>query len=208
MKGRLGLGARCWRGTAGVVLMCLAVPAAVGAPITYVFSGPASGTLGATPFAGAQVTVTANADTAGIGPQGPGVFCVDSSGMTITIAGLGTSTTTAANYVFVNQAASVWGYTNGTCAAPIGDWLDVANGLAATYGLATAIGPTTGVQGFAGSVSTTNGVLTFTAPPVTFQAIPATFAAIPTLSPWAVLMLVVLIAAAAFFFSGRRPANR
>ena len=51
---------------AGMVMLCVLAPAAFGAPITYVFSGPATGTLGATPFTNAQVTVTGTADTANI----------------------------------------------------------------------------------------------------------------------------------------------
>jgi hypothetical protein len=57
---------RFWRGIASVILFCLGAPSAIGTPITYVFSGSATGTLGAAPFTGAQVTVTGIADTVNI----------------------------------------------------------------------------------------------------------------------------------------------
>ena len=44
-----------------LVLLCVAAPAAMGAPTTYVFSCQASGTLCATTFTGAQTTVTGTA---------------------------------------------------------------------------------------------------------------------------------------------------
>jgi hypothetical protein len=55
---------QCSRMFAGAtLLLCLAAPSAFAAPITYTFSGPVSGTLGATSFTNAQITVVATGDT-------------------------------------------------------------------------------------------------------------------------------------------------
>jgi hypothetical protein len=207
MKGNLRLRVRWWSGIASaVVLLCLAAPAAIAAPITFVFSGPATGTLGATPFTGAQVTVTGTADTANVtGRAGnPAVPCINLTSVTVNIAGVGSATTTSPNYVFDNPASTVWGFTNGTCASPIGDYLDVTNPLAASYGLVTSIGPTSGVQAFAGGVNTTAGILTFTSVPLTFQAALATATPLPTLSQWGLLLLALALGAVAAFFLRRR----
>lgn len=207
MKCTLTLRGRFGAGIAGVVLLCLGSPSAMGAPITVVFSGPATGTLGATPFTGALVTATGIGDTADITSPLPNVLCINLNSVSINVAGVGSATATGPNVVFDNQAAPGWGLTNGTCAAPIGDWLDQANPLAATYGLSTSIGPTTGTAIRGGSVNTTAGVLTLTVAPATFQATVA--APIPSLSPWTLLLLgLVLAGVAALFLRGRTLANR
>src|SRR5450759_1567909 len=124
-------------GIAGLIgLLCLAASAAIGAPATFVFSGQASGTSGATPFVNALVTVAGTADTANLtGRLGnPAVPCLNLTNVTVNIVGVGSSTTTSPTYVFDNPASSIWGMTNGTCAAPIGDYLDNTNPAASTYG--------------------------------------------------------------------------
>ena len=203
MNCNLGLRRRFWRGIASVVVpLCLAVPAAIGAPITYVFSGPASGTLGVTVFSGAQTTVTGTADTVNITVNGGGDPCINLTSVTINIAGVGSATTTGPNLLFDNQTNQIWGFENGTCAAGLADWLDVINPLAATYGLVTSIGPTTGALDVRSSVATTAGTLMFTAPPLTFQATlgiappPAASVAVPTVSEWGLALLALMLAGA------------
>ncbi len=189
-----------------LVLLCLAAPAAMGAPITYVFSGQASGTLGATPFTGAQTTVTGTADTANITTNGSDP-CINLTGVvTIVIAGVGSATTTGANLIFSNHTSSVWGFENGTCASGLQDWLDVDDPAAATYGLVTSIGPSTGALDVRGGVATTAGTLQFSSPPLTFQATlgsgppppppPASSTAIPTVSEWGLALLAFMLAGA------------
>ena len=211
MKCNLRLRRQFWSGVASVVvLLCLAAPAAIGAPITYVFSGPASGTLGATPFTNAQTTVTGTADTVNITVNGGGDPCINLTSVTINITGVGSATTTGPNLMFDNPGNQIWGFENGTCASGAGDWLDVDNPLAATYGLVTAIGPTTGALDVRGSVATTAGTLFFTAPPLTFQATlgqappPAAAAPIPTLSEWGLALLALMLAAAGLLVVRRR----
>ncbi len=202
MNCNFGLRSRFWRGIASVVVpLCLAVPAAIGAPITYVFSGPASGTLGATVFTGAQTTVTGTADTLNITVNGGGDPCINLTSVTINIAGVGSATTTGPNLMFDNQVGQVWGFENGTCGAGLPDWLDVDTPAAATYGLVTSIGPTTGALDVRSSVATTAGTLMFTAPPLTFQATlglapPAASVAVPTVSEWGLALLALMLAGA------------
>ncbi len=209
MKGCLALRKCLWGGVAGVVLSCLAAPVAIAAPITYVFSGPATGTLNGTPFTGANVTVTVTADTANIVLAAPGIPCVPAKSVAINIAGVGSVTATAANVVFDNQSTDVWGTTNGTCTVAAGDWIDQDNALAATYGLATSLGPTTGTAFGGGNtiVPTTGGPLQFSADPLTFQATlgaAAAVTAVPTLGQFELLLLgLVLTALAAFLL--RQP---
>jgi hypothetical protein len=204
MKGCLAL-RKCLRGgVAGVVLSCLAAPAAIATPITYVFSGPATGTLNGTPFTDTNVTVTATADTANIVLADPGIPCVPATSVVVNITGVGAVTATAANVVFDNQSTSVWGTTNGTCAAAAGDWIDQDNALAATYALATSLGPTTGTTFGGGNavVPTTGGPLQFSADPLTFQATLGAKAAvtpIPALGPLELLLLGLMLTVSAVF---------
>jgi hypothetical protein len=163
---------RFWNGLAGILLCCLVVPAARGIPLTYVFSGPASGTLGATAFTGAQVTVTGTADTANVSTLGavPADPCINLTSLTINIAGLGSATAITPSVFIDSPALSAWGILSGSCPGPAINWVVESNPLAATYGIITALGPATGTQLAGGSLPTTAGTLTFTAVPLTFQA--------------------------------------
>jgi hypothetical protein len=198
-----------WLRTAmvGMVMFCVVAPAAFGAAVTYVFSGPATGSLGSTPFTNAQVTVTGTADTANIVLIGPVTPCVNLTGVTIAIAGVGTTTAIGPNLLFDFQGGPRWGFENGTCNVNGQTWLGVSNGQAATYGLATSIGPTTGTQDFANSTPTAAGSLTFTSVPLTFQATlgqVAQISTVPTLSHLALVALgLMLTASAAYFLRGR-----
>jgi hypothetical protein len=212
MNGCSALRRRLGTAMAGMVMLCVVAPAAFGAPVTYVFSGPATGTLGSTPFTNAQVTVTGTADTANIVQFDAVTPCVNLTGVTIAIAGIGTTTATGPNFLFDFQAGPGWGFENGTCTVVGQTWLGVNNGLAATYGLATSIGPTTGTQDFANSTPTAAGSLTFTSVPLTFQATlgqVAQIAPVPTLSQLALLALgLMLTALAAYVLRGRMPLKR
>jgi PEP-CTERM motif len=82
------------------------VPCAHAAPITYVQTGTASGTLGATPFNDAFVTMTLTGDTNNVVPELFGAFncpfCYVNEGtVTIDIPGVGTATVTDPSGVWV-----------------------------------------------------------------------------------------------------------
>ena len=152
---------RFWNGLAGIALTFLAVPAAIAIPITYVFSGPATGTLGTTTFTDAQVTVTATADTANITTFDeihPGDLCMPLTSVAIDIAGIGSTTATGPNVFAECQECPIWGLVNGNCYKIGTDCLVQSNHFSATYGLITSLGPTTGVQFAAGSIPTTSGI--------------------------------------------------
>ena len=191
-----------------VVLLLLIAPAATGAPITYVFSGPASGTLGSTPFTGALVTVTGTADTVNVTTTFPNLPCIDLTSVTINIVGVGSVTATGPNKLFDNPfPVLVWGLTNGSCAIRGGaDWLDVANPLAANWRLVTPIGPTTGVAVAGFQVATTAGTLTLTYPavPTTFQAFFTAAAPVPAMSLWTLVLLALTLTSTALVFLRRR----
>ena len=200
---------RFWAGIAGFVLFCLSALSAIGAPITYVFSGPATGTLGTTPFTDAQVTVTGTANTSNINTSEPNFPCINLTSVTINITGIGTTTTTGPSFLFDDQLGSIWGFSNGTCASSDENWLDTRDPLAATYGLATAVGPSTGTQDFTSPVATAAGTLTFTTVPLTFTATlttPAVAAPIPTLGLWELLLLAFILAGLGLYVvRGRHP---
>jgi hypothetical protein len=173
MRFALACRKRFWNGLAGIALTFLAEPAAIAIPITYVFSGPATGTLGTTAFTGAQVTVTATADTANITTFDeihPGDLCMPLTSVAIDIAGIGSTTTTGPSAFADCQECPIWGLVNGNCPKLGANCLVQANNLAAIYGLITSLGPTTGAQFAGGSIPTTSGTLTFTTVPLTFQA--------------------------------------
>ena len=162
---------RVSNGIAGIILSCLAVPAAFGTPISYVFSGLATGSLGATTFTNAQVSVIATADTLNLTTSIGGVPCIYLASVTINIEDLGYVTTTGQNVMFDDPAANALGLANGTCSAPGADWLAQDNPSAAAYGLITTIGPTTATFAGGGNVvPTTGGALSFNAAPAIFQA--------------------------------------
>jgi hypothetical protein len=197
--------------TRAFALLLLIAPAVTGAPITYVFSGPASGTLGTTPFTGAQITVTGTADTANVTTTFPNLPCIDLTSVTINIAGVGSATATGPNKLFDNPfPVLVWGLTNGSCGISGGaDWLDVANPLAANWRLVTPIGPTTGVAVAGFQVATTAGTLTLTYPavPTTFQAFFPAAAPVPAMSPWTLVLLALTLNSMALVFLRRRTSS-
>lgn len=168
---------RGWLGgrMAGAVFLCLVVPAAIGSPITYVFSGPASGTLAGTAFTDAQVTITATADTANIIAFG-GVTtqpCIPLASVSINIAGVGSATPTGPSALIADQTSAYWHLGTGTCSSAIFYWFNQGNPLAASYGLNTSLGPTTATQGDGTGelIPTTLGPLAFTTAPLVFEAI-------------------------------------
>jgi len=106
--------------------------------ITYVFDGTASGTLGAQPFTGASLSVTAVVNTTDVpAPTGADdIIEVLPSLVTIDIGGLG-STTISNGYVFDNQAEAVGGFgaTSGS------DTIQIPDASFGTWNMKTAFGP-------------------------------------------------------------------
>jgi hypothetical protein len=193
---------------AAAAVACVA-GGALAAPITYTFSGTASGTLDGVPFTDAAFTATASGDTANIVQASPGTYCNDLGTVTITIGGVGTVTTTGPNLVFSNTGNEVWGFENGTCAASVTDWLDVNDPASAAYHLDVAIGPSTGTSDGGSTVATSGGDLDLASVPLTFTAVggaaplPAAVAT-PALDARMLGVLILLVAIAAWRFGRRR----
>jgi hypothetical protein len=156
------------------------------APITYIESGFASGTIGGSNFTNALIEVRASGDTTNVVSFTDGVITVYanlSSLTTVTIAGIGTATVSDANAVYSFPTAVDIDPTHGFPILPYvviatldsPPALDSFTGIGAEgnnallgYDLKTAIGPITGSPGGIGyptllTVHTSKGNLSFTA---------------------------------------------
>jgi hypothetical protein len=160
---------QCSRMFAGAtLLLCLAAPAAFAAPITYTLSGPVSGTLGATPFTNAQITIVATGDTSTADCGAP-IFCNTLSSVTFTINGVGSGTVTDGLSIFDGTTGAL-GLERTT--GGLVDWIDHDAVQFQTFNLATSLGPITVVPRTPqGAVATTAGSLNLTSGPTTFQSV-------------------------------------
>jgi hypothetical protein len=122
--------------------------------ITYTESATATGSIGATNFTGALVTITFAGDTSNVSGAS-GLFTNPVGTATVTIGGIGTFAFTDSLVVFDNQPFSAVGISDAT----LNDILDTfSDPPFSTYDLTTAIGPVTGLSGFnAGSTYGTSG---------------------------------------------------
>jgi hypothetical protein len=143
-----------------VLIAALAMIAVLGwaapthaAAITYTISSTASGSLGATPFTNALVTVALTADTSGVTEPAPGLF-FNVGTATLTVAGLGTATLNDPDgYAAVLFPQSI--FPDCPCFAIFDDGthfpasgtaiLGLADAGLAGYDLQSAIGPLTGM---------------------------------------------------------------
>jgi hypothetical protein len=114
--------------------------------ITYTIEATASGVLGGERFTGAELTITAAAETADISMFFPGVYDagIDPGEAWVTVAGVGTAVLDGRRmYVFVNQEEQLAGFGEAN------DLLDMTNRALAGYDLVGSIGPLRGAA-FAG----------------------------------------------------------
>ena len=127
--------------------------------ITYTETGTATGSIGATNFTTALVTITFAGDTSNVSGAS-GLFSNPVGTATVTIGGIGTFAFTDSLYVFDNQPFSVVGISDST----LNDILDTIGSPAfSTYDLTSAIGPVTGLSGFnqGSTYGTSGGLLAF-----------------------------------------------
>ncbi|HEX4179367.1 MAG TPA: PEPxxWA-CTERM sorting domain-containing protein [Caulobacteraceae bacterium] len=173
------------------VAMLSAGQAAHAATITYIFTGTASGSLGATPFTDASFTVTEIGDTTAIiPPGGPGgeffapitdaTFTVDGSSGSLSGMGL-------TNTVVLNPSSSfpaiVFGQGNSLGGVAEG----LINPAFETYGLAGPFPLTSGTPSFIPQVYVTSAGASLefdSASSVSFQAI----GGVPEPATWAVML--------------------
>jgi hypothetical protein len=167
--------------------LCFA-SSALAAPISYSFSGTASGMLGGTSFTNALVEETAIGNTANIvsllvGPSGSqvSIFAEPLSTVTITIAGLGSTTVTdpSAIWSIPTPVVIATGFPDvpvafmGTIDQPpalnsITGYGGIGSSALLGYNLATSFGPLTAIPGGVGyptglAIDTSRGSLSFTA---------------------------------------------
>jgi hypothetical protein len=140
-------------------------------PITYTFTGTASGSLGANAFTNASFTIVSTADTSQVTMTGPGIFHIPDLTATVSVAGLGTAAFTIPTINVSNQNLPGAGFS-----APDQDLaiLFELNQAFASYDLTTSIGPLSGPPEFNSGFhfATTSGdfVLNSVSGDVTFTA--------------------------------------
>lgn len=179
-----------------VVLAWAAVAAAT--PITYIYTGTGSGSLGGTPFTDAAFTITGQADTADLASCGGACREINHIATSVTIAGVGTFTITSPLRTFLNNTPGLSRQN-----PPGGDLYSLYVGDFAGWDLVSDWGPlnTTGsLLQWAPpqpDVNTNGGVLVFTnngTVPGTFQAVLGReAAAIPTTSEWGRVLFAALL---------------
>jgi hypothetical protein len=128
---------------AAVLSVGLVIHPASATPITYTFSGTASGTLDATSFTNALLTVTATGDTSAVFANcfgNPGIFCFNPSPATIRIAGIGSMTVTGPTYIFDNNNSGVAGFGDLTLVNCC-DVIQISDPSFLSYNLRSSIGP-------------------------------------------------------------------
>ena len=148
------------RGVLASLLMLVVSIPAFAVPISYIYTGSnASGNLGGTNFANANITVTALADTDNIGP-----WCCSTAqnthiSATIAIDGFSLATILTASHSW--YSSGVVGLGQNLTA----NWMTFSNAALTGYDLSTSIGPIVGtafhVNQF-NNVLTSAGILNFT----------------------------------------------
>jgi hypothetical protein len=165
-----------------VVAMTAQVNAAL---ITFTHTGEVvtaamTGTVGGTPFATPQFTITATGDTTARQSAGPNVFFIDHTTASIDIVGVGTFDFISPTRTFFNDAVNVVGFSRGG-----GGGGDLYNGPASAtldgWDMLTSIGPVAGTGSLiqwadAPQINTSGGILIFNdrvASSATFTAVVA-----------------------------------
>lgn len=194
-----------------VALLVVLAWAAVGAatPITYIYTGTGSGSLGGAPFTDAAFTITGQADTADVASCGGACREINHIATSVTIAGVGTFTITSPLRTFLNNTPGLSRQN-----PPGGDLYNLYGGDFVGWDLVSDWGPlnTTGslLQWAQPEVNTNGGVLVFAnngAVPGTFQAILGQeAAAIPTVSEWGMVLFAGLLVCVAVWSMRRARA--
>jgi hypothetical protein len=123
-----------------LTLLLTGVKQAQAIDLTYSVVGTGTGSLGATNFTNALVTVSFTGNTVDV--MGSGGFFSNTVGTaTVTVTGIGTATFTDAMEAFVNQGMIAAGVVDLTLSGSV---FDTFNAAFATYDLRTPLGPLSG----------------------------------------------------------------
>jgi hypothetical protein len=137
----------------------------VATPISYSFSGAATGTVGDFTFTGAAIVVDAVGDAAAVSNSGGDLYCNVLASVTVTIQGVGSMTVTDPLAIFDTHSIQAIGLQRGCNTL---DWIGMYGAPFATYDLTTAYGPAAGGSQYVqGTLNTTAGVLSITTSNIT-----------------------------------------
>lgn len=162
-----------------VILLTLCAATLHAAPITFIYSGLGTGTIGGTSFDGALITLTAYADTTNRLSFGSGFSLVNDSA-TVEIEGVGVFGFTSPTRNFVANVGTGAGFSRfsgGTSGPDLAVIFNVPS--LATFFLDTDFGPVTSTGQFIqwgagfGSMVTTGGTMVINTvnTPLTYQAV-------------------------------------
>ena len=178
---------------------------AFASPITYIYTGTGSGTIGGTPFTNAAFTITGQAETNDLASCGGSCQQINHLSTSVDISGVGTYTITSPLRTFLNGTPGLSRHE-----PPGGDLYNLQGNFSG-WDLVSNWGPvnTTGflMQWTSPQVNTSGGVLLFqdeSQIPGTFQAILWQKAAIPTMTQWGMIIFIVLAGFGAVYYLRRR----
>lgn len=216
--------AHCYRLLGLFVLACLIRLDA--SPITYTISTTATGTLGASTFTNASVTLSLTGDTSAVtaGPGSFSSFLIDPGTATLTIGGLGSAALTDSVEIASSFNSTLGGLsgvvildtTNGGLANPTGILWTFSPAFLG-YDLKTALGPVPGTGSVAnqgpvdGFFSTTAGNLQFAAGQGGVVGSPtgtSSFTAVTTPEPGTLVLVVVGVVAGRLRYRFNQPPSR
>ncbi|MCX6590293.1 MAG: PEP-CTERM sorting domain-containing protein [Acidobacteria bacterium] len=154
-------------------LMMVTAAYSLASPITYIYSGTGSGSIGGSSFADEAFTITATADTSNISPWCCSPLQNTHLSTTIKIGKAAVFTILTPSHTWLQE-----GFALGLGENLSNNWLSLPAAALVNvgYGLATAIGPVTYVSPWDvyqfNGISTSGGALTFTSiSTATFEAV-------------------------------------
>ena len=160
------------------IICAMLVGVAAATPITFIYTGTGSGTLGSVPFTASSYVITSQGDTENrqnFEIRDTTGWFIDHSASSIAITGLGTFDVLTGTRTFVNNTNLTVGYSRANGGDLFDGPIDTVFG---TWDMLGPIGPISGTgsldQWGSGDIDTTGGILIFAdgTPNAVFTAIP------------------------------------
>jgi hypothetical protein len=188
-----------------ILILCCTV-AAVAAPITYIYTGTGSGTIGGTPFTNAAFTITGQADTNDLASCGTGCQEVNHQSTSILISGVGTYDISSPLRTFMSLGVGLSRQD-----PPGGDLYDLQGNFSG-WDLVSNWGPVITLGGLgqwtSPQVNTSGGVLVFQDQAEvrgTFRAISGQASvSVPIMTGWGVIIFVAIAGLGTVYFIRRQ----